>query len=76
MACVEYGVAGGVAHIELNRPDAANAFDLDTTRELACRSAAGGDRRGSEGAAGHRSGPRFCAGGDMASFAAAPDRPT
>jgi 1,4-dihydroxy-2-naphthoyl-CoA synthase len=40
VALVEYAVADGVAHVELNRPDAANAFDLETARELACAAAA------------------------------------
>lgn len=75
MALVEYAVADAVAHVELNRPDAANAFDLDTTRELAAaveRAATDVEVRALlvTGA-----GPRFCAGGDVASFAAAPDQP-
>jgi 2-(1,2-epoxy-1,2-dihydrophenyl)acetyl-CoA isomerase len=75
VALVEYAVADGVAHVELNRPDAANAFDLDTARELASaveRAATDAEVRALlvTGA-----GPRFCAGGDVASFAAAPDQP-
>jgi 1,4-dihydroxy-2-naphthoyl-CoA synthase len=39
VALVEYAVADGVAHVELNRPDAANAFDVETARELAAAAA-------------------------------------
>lgn len=75
MAFVKYAVADAVAHIELDRPHAANAFDLDTARELAAvveRATTDVEARALlvTGA-----GPRFCAGGDVASFAAAPDQP-
>ncbi|WP_110182243.1 enoyl-CoA hydratase/isomerase family protein [Nocardioides solisilvae] len=74
-ALVSYAVTDGVAHLELDRPDAANAFDLATTRELADavgRAAADPEVRAVlvTGA-----GPRFCAGGDVASFASAEDQP-
>lgn len=75
MALVEYAFVDAVAHLELNRPGAANAFDLDTTREFAAavvRAATDVEVRALlvTGA-----GPRFCAGGDVASFASAPDQP-
>lgn len=79
MALVEYAVGGdlgdGVAHIRLNRPNEANSFDLETTREFrAAVDAAGADDQVRSilisGA-----GPRFCGGGDVASFAAAEDQP-
>jgi len=35
MALVEVAVANGVAQLVLNRPDAANAFDLETARQFA-----------------------------------------
>lgn len=73
---VTYDLADGVAHVELNRPDAANALDLPLARAL--REAI--DRVGADddvravlvtGA-----GKRFCAGGDVSSFAAATDPAT
>jgi 2-(1,2-epoxy-1,2-dihydrophenyl)acetyl-CoA isomerase len=75
MALVEVTVTQGVAHLELNRPHAANALDLETARELATAvdaAAADADVRAIlvTGA-----GTRFCAGGDVASFVAAPDPP-
>lgn len=72
---VEYSVADGVAQIGLNRPDAANAFDLDTTREFAAavERAAGDPAVRAVLLTG--AGPRFCAGGDVASFVAAADPP-
>lgn len=75
MPLIAYAVADGVAHIEVNRPAAANAFDLDTTRELAAvlDAAAGDETVGAVLLTG--AGPRFCAGGDVASFAAARDQP-
>lgn len=72
---VQYAVSDGVAHLELDRPDAANAFDLDTTRAFA----AAVDRAATDEAVRAvlvtGAGPRFCAGGDVASFAAANDQP-
>jgi 2-(1,2-epoxy-1,2-dihydrophenyl)acetyl-CoA isomerase len=75
MALVEYDATDGVAHVRLNRADSANAFDLDTTRAFADvvgKAAQDGDVRAVlvSGA-----GARFCAGGDVASFAAADDQP-
>lgn len=72
---VEYAVADGVASLRVNRPESANAFDLATTRAFAAavdRAAADDEVRAVlvTGA-----GPRFCAGGDVASFAAADDQP-
>lgn len=75
MALIEYGVAVGVAHITLNRPDAANAFDLETTRELAAAVRHAGADPAARAVLVAGAGPRFCAGGDVASFAAAEDQP-
>lgn len=75
MALVEYGATDGVAHLRLNRPDAANAFDLDTTRELAAAVARAAEDDGVRAVLVTGAGPRFCAGGDVASFAAAADQP-
>jgi 2-(1,2-epoxy-1,2-dihydrophenyl)acetyl-CoA isomerase len=74
MAPVHVAMADGVAELRLHRPEAANAFDLETARELATAvdaAAADDDVRAIlvTGA-----GPRFCAGGDVASFVAAPDQ--
>jgi enoyl-CoA hydratase/carnithine racemase len=71
MALVEYAVTDGVAHIELNRPEAANAFDLDTTRELAAIVERAVADPGVRALLVTGAGARFCAGGDLASFAAA-----
>lgn len=75
MALVEYDVSDGVAHIELNRPDAANAFDLETTRALAGSVALAGEDRDVRAVLVSGAGSRFCAGGDVTSFAAAVDQP-
>ena len=70
---VSYDVSEGVAHLELDRPDAANTFDLPTSHAFG----AAVDRASSDpevravlltGA-----GPRFCGGGDVGSFVAADD---
>lgn len=76
MPLVEYTVSDGVAHIGLNRPAAANAFDLDTTRELSAVVARAAGDAEVRAVLLTGAGPRFCAGGDVASFAAAPDRPS
>jgi 2-(1,2-epoxy-1,2-dihydrophenyl)acetyl-CoA isomerase len=75
MALVQYAVADGVAHIELNRPDAANAFDLETTREFAAAVGRAGEDHTVRAVLVSGAGPRFCAGGDVASFASAADQP-
>lgn len=72
---VAYRVSDGVAHIQLNRPEVANAFDLVTTRAFASavEQADADDEVFAILLAGR--GKRFCAGGDVASFAAATDQP-
>lgn len=74
MAGVELSVSDGVGHIRLTRPEVSNSVDLATAHELqaAVDAAASDDIRvvlltGD--------GPRFCAGGDVASMAAAGDTP-
>lgn len=67
-------VVDGVAHIQLNRPDAANALDMGLAvglREAAER--AGGDDS-VRAVLLTGAGKRFCGGGDVASFAAAEDQ--
>ena len=76
MALVQYDVTDEVAHIRLNRPEASNAFDLETTREFAASVARAGEDDGVRAVLVSGAGPRFCAGGDVASFAAAGDQPT
>jgi 2-(1,2-epoxy-1,2-dihydrophenyl)acetyl-CoA isomerase len=68
---VTFTLADGVGHIEVNRPEAANAFDLPTARAFAAavEQAVAPEVRAVlvTGA-----GKRFCAGGDVASFVDAP----
>lgn len=66
-------VADGIAHLELNRPEAANAFDMALATALfeAVEWAAGEDQVRAVLLTG--SGPRFPAGGDVASFLAGDD---
>lgn len=73
MALVNYSVADGVAHIELNRPEAANAVDLPTARELAAAVAQAGADDAVRVVLVTGAGKRFCAGGDVASFVDAPE---
>lgn len=75
MSTVKYDVRDHVAEIALNRPDASNAIDLQTARALHAavdRAAADDDARA---VLLRGEGRRFCAGGDLAAIAAAPDRP-
>jgi 2-(1,2-epoxy-1,2-dihydrophenyl)acetyl-CoA isomerase len=72
---VQYDEAGGLACIELNRPDAANAFDLETTRELAEAVARAAADDGVRAVLLAGAGPRFCGGGDVAAFAGTDDQP-
>ena len=66
-------VDAGVAHIELNRPDAANALDLPLAKALrqAVARAAADDSVRAVLVTG--AGQRFCVGGDVGSFIAAPE---
>ena len=66
-------ISDGIAHLTLNRPEAANSFDLPTAKafaEAVDQISASTDVRAVllSGA-----GKRFCAGGDVASFHAADD---
>lgn len=73
---IGYSVAQGVAHIRLNRPEASNALDLDTARAFASavEQATTSDEVRAVLITGE--GRRFCAGGDVASFAQAADQPS
>jgi len=67
-------VEGGVARLTLNRPDAANAIDLDLARALG---AAAGRVRADPSVRVvllRGAGTRFCAGGDVRGFAGVGDR--
>lgn len=75
MALIEYDVADGVAHVRLNRPEYANALDLETTREFAEAVVRSGEDTDVRAVLVSGAGSRFCAGGDVASFAAAEDQP-
>jgi 2-(1,2-epoxy-1,2-dihydrophenyl)acetyl-CoA isomerase len=72
---VRYAVAGRVAEVMLNRPDASNAIDLEAAWRL--RDAV--HRAAADEAANvlllHGAGRRFCAGGDLNAMGEAPDRP-
>lgn len=75
MPLVTYAVADGVAHIGLNRPTVANAFDVEMTRELAVVVDRAAGDLAVRAVLLTGAGKRFCAGGDVASFAAASDQP-
>ena len=67
------GVRDSIARITLNRPDRSNSFDLDAAREFCAvveRTAASQARA----VLLTGNGPRFCAGGDVASMVVADDR--
>lgn len=68
---VRYSVTDGVAHIALARPERSNSFDLPTAQSFG----AAVDRAGADPEVRvvllTGDGPRFCAGGDVASMAAA-----
>jgi enoyl-CoA hydratase/carnithine racemase len=65
---VTYAVMDGVARIELNRPTSANVFDLDTTRAFAAHVQRAAEEGGVRAVLVTGAGPRFCGGGDVASF--------
>lgn len=70
---VTYAVDDGVAHLELNRPDSANALDLPLARALRARVQEVATDDAVRAVLITGSGARFCAGGDVGSFVAAPD---
>lgn len=69
-----FDVAGGVARITLNRPEAANALNLQMARELADVTLRCDEDRGVRAVLLSGTGRMFCAGGDLKSFAAQGDR--
>jgi 2-(1,2-epoxy-1,2-dihydrophenyl)acetyl-CoA isomerase len=64
----------GIAHLRLNRPDASNAVDLATARALDGTIAGIAEKTEARAVLVTAEGPRFCAGGDVKSMAASPDR--
>lgn len=66
-------VADGVGHLRLQRPEAANALDLPTARALRSLVEEAGADPAVRVLLVTGAGRRFCAGGDVASFAAAAD---
>jgi len=70
---IEHTVADGIAHIRLDRPTNSNAFDLQMTRELASAVRHADEDSDVRVVLVSGAGPRFCAGGDVSSFAAAAD---
>ncbi len=73
MSVVNFTVADGVAHIEVNRAEAANAFDLPTARAFAAAVAQADADDSVRVVLLTGAGKRFCAGGDVASFVDAPE---
>lgn len=71
---VTYSIAGGVAHLELNRPSASNAVDLPTAHALERAIEQASADTAIRAVLVTGAGKRFCAGGDVASFVAADDR--
>ena len=63
----------GIAHVTLNRPDAANALNLQMGRELMQVAIACDEDPSLRAVLLDASGKMFCAGGDLASFAKAGD---
>lgn len=73
MTAVTYSVADGVAHIELNRPEAANTIDMPLARALGEAAVAARDDEGVRAVVLSGAGKRFCGGGDISTFADSED---
>ena len=72
---VALDVADGLARVTLNRPDAANAVDLDLARDLLGVTEQLRERSDVRAVLLAGAGERFCAGGDVKAFHAVPDLP-
>ena len=72
-APVGYSVTGGIGHIELNRPEAANAIDLPLARALGEAAGRAAADEGVRAVVLSGAGSRFCGGGDVGRFAGAED---
>lgn len=73
---VELEVHDGVAHLVLNRPDAANGISLELARDLFDATLEIKADPAARVVLLTGAGPRFCAGGDLKSFAGREDLPT
>jgi 2-(1,2-epoxy-1,2-dihydrophenyl)acetyl-CoA isomerase len=71
---VELEVTDGVAHIRLARPEAANTFDLPTSRALGSVVELAASDPDVRAVLLTGEGPRFCGGGDVGSFVTAEDQ--
>ena len=71
---LELAVENGVAHIVLNRPNAANAIDLQMSKELLQVGIDLDERDDVRAVLVRSNGKMFCAGGDLGSFAKAGER--
>jgi 2-(1,2-epoxy-1,2-dihydrophenyl)acetyl-CoA isomerase len=71
---VEYDVADGIARITLDRAEVSNAVDLPTATALDAAVEAAAADEAVRVLLMSGAGPRFCAGGDLASMLAADDR--
>lgn len=69
MAAVTYTVTDGVAHIELNRPEAANTIDMPLATGLAEAATSAAEDDSVRAVLLTGAGARFCGGGDVATFA-------
>ena len=68
-----FEVRDGVAHITLNRPDAANSVNLQMARDLVDAAVRCGQDTSVRAVLLHGNGRMFCSGGDLKAFAAAGD---
>ncbi len=70
LSCLTFTVADNVAHITLNRPEAANAMNLELSRELEEVSLECDENPAVRAVLITGAGKLFCGGGDLKSFAA------
>jgi 2-(1,2-epoxy-1,2-dihydrophenyl)acetyl-CoA isomerase len=68
--CLKFEIADNVAHITLNRPEAANALNLELARDLEEVSLACDENPAVRAVLIDAAGKLFCGGGDLKSFAA------
>lgn len=73
---IRYTVADSVARITLARPEVSNSVDLPTARSIAAAVQSAGADDSVRAVLVDADGPRFCAGGDVASMAASDDQAT
>lgn len=72
---IRYAVEGAIARITLARPEVSNSVDLPTARSIGAAVAAAAADDAVTVVLLDADGPRFCAGGDVASMVAAEDAP-